>query len=153
MTPFGVRVRELRKAHGLSQKQLAAALGVSPAYLSALEHGQRGRPSWWLVQRIISEFNIIWDEAEELVELARLSHPRPVIDTRGLSPAATELANLLAERIATLDEETVARMLALLRSASSCSPTAAASTGASAAASIRQAGQGNDADESHGTGS
>ena len=81
---------------------MAAALGVSAAYLSALEHGRRGVPTWALVQKIIGYFNIIWDDAEELQRLAEASHPRVVIDTSGLSPAATELANLLAERIGEL---------------------------------------------------
>ncbi len=72
-------------------------LRVSPAYLSALEHGRRGQPTWDLLQRIITYFNIIWDEAEELQNLAAVSHPRVVIDTSGLSPQATQLANLLAK--------------------------------------------------------
>ena len=118
MTPFGERVRALRRRHGMSLKALAKSLGVSAAYLSALEHGHRGRPSWWLVQRIIAEFNIIWDEAEELAELARLSHPKPVLDTTGLSPRATLLANLMAERIRTLDEARIEQMLALLQAPS-----------------------------------
>ena len=113
-TPFGQRVHELRRARGMTLSQLAAELGVSPAYLSALEHGQRGRPSWWLVQRIIAVFNIIWDEAEELAELARLSHPRPVIDTRGLPPEATLLANLLAERIHALSRDRLRHLLKAL---------------------------------------
>lgn len=103
MTPFGARLRELRAARDLSLKQMAADLNVSAPYLSALEHGHRGKPSWWLVQRIIDYFGIIWDEAEELQKLARQSDPRVVIDTAGLSPRATELANLLAADIATLD--------------------------------------------------
>ena len=44
MTPFGRRLRELREERGLSAKDMAAGLGISPAYLSALEHGRRGRP-------------------------------------------------------------------------------------------------------------
>ena len=78
MTPFGARVRELRAARGMTLKQMAAALGVSRAYLSALEHGKRGRPTWILLQRIIHYFNVIWDEAEELQRLAELSDPRVV---------------------------------------------------------------------------
>ena len=42
----------------------------------------------------------------------RQSHPRVVIDTSGLSPAATELANLLAERIGELDARTLEEMIA-----------------------------------------
>ena len=45
MTPFGLRVRELRTAKGVTLKEMAAALDVSSAYLSALEHGRRGRPT------------------------------------------------------------------------------------------------------------
>ncbi len=99
MTPFGAKVRQLRRERGLSLKQMAAALNVSPAYLSALELGKRGVPTWYTVQRIIGYFNVIWDEAEELQRLAEMSDPRVVVDTSGLEPEATELANLLAQRI------------------------------------------------------
>ena len=111
MTPFGEKIRELRQARGITMKQMAADLGVSAPYLSALEHGHRGKPSWWLVQRICSYFQIIWDEAEELKELAGVSHPRVVVDTAGLSARATLLANKLAAKIGTLPEEKVDRLL------------------------------------------
>jgi transcriptional regulator with XRE-family HTH domain len=114
MTPFGERIRQLRKERGITLRAMARDVGISSAYLSALEHGKRGRPSWYLVQRIISYFNVIWDDAEELARLARLSHPRIVIDTAGLSPQATELANRLAGSIAKLDAATVENLLALL---------------------------------------
>ena len=114
MTPFGARLREIREARGMTLKSMAAAIGVSPAYLSALEHGRRGRPTWDLLQRIIGHLNIIWDEADELVRLADLSHPRIVIDTEGLSPKATELANRLAECIGSLDEERLDQLIDLV---------------------------------------
>jgi transcriptional regulator with XRE-family HTH domain len=114
MTPFGEKMRKLRASRGITLKQMSSAIGVSSAYLSALEHGKRGRPGWHLIQRIIAYFNIIWDEAEELQALAQLSHPRITVDTAGLSPEATELANRLAERIQKLDPETVRSMLELL---------------------------------------
>ncbi|HEY5818595.1 MAG TPA: helix-turn-helix domain-containing protein [Mesorhizobium sp.] len=104
MTPFGERLRQLRKAKGVSQKDMAAALGVSAAYLSALEHGRRGAPSWALVQKTIGYFNIIWDDAEDLERRAWSSHPRVTIDTGGLSPKATAFANLLAANVGRLAE-------------------------------------------------
>jgi transcriptional regulator with XRE-family HTH domain len=113
MTPLGEKLRELRRRKGVSQKEMAAALGVSAAYLSALEHGRRGVPTWVLQQKIIGYFNIIWDDAEEVLRLAGQSRPRAIIDTSGLSPAATELANLLAARIGTLDAKTLEEMIAL----------------------------------------
>jgi transcriptional regulator with XRE-family HTH domain len=114
MTPFGARLRALRAERGITLKDMAAALRVSPTYLSALEHGRRGRPTWGLVQGVIQFFNVIWDEAEDLQRLADLSHPRVVIDTAGLSPNATLLANHFARRIGALDESDLAAHLALL---------------------------------------
>lgn len=115
MTPFGARLRALREEKGESLSGLAAAVGVSAAYLSALEHGKRGRPGFHLVQKIIGHLGIIWDEAEELVELARLSHPRVTVDTSGLDPRATELANRLARDIGELEGQVLDEWLATLR--------------------------------------
>lgn len=115
MTPFGEKLRDLRAERGISQKDMAEAIGVSAAYLSALEHGKRGQPTWDKLQRIIQYFNIIWDEAEELQRLAMISDPRVTIDTGGLSPAATELANLLAMRIREIDTDTANDMIRQLK--------------------------------------
>jgi transcriptional regulator with XRE-family HTH domain len=117
MTPFGSRLRALRAERGESLKDMADAIGVSAAYLSALEHGKRGVPTWLLLQRIIAHFNIIWDEAEDLQRLAELSDPRIVVDTASLSPLATEFANRLARDIPHLTEGDLARLMAILRGA------------------------------------
>lgn len=114
MTPFGARVRAMRAERGVSLKDMAGAIGVSPAYLSALEHGRRGRPTWTMIQRVIGYFNVIWDDAEELERLAEQSHPRIVIDTAGLDPRATRLANRLAESIASLGDGDLDDMLAII---------------------------------------
>lgn len=105
MTPFGEKLRAIRAARGMALKDMAAGLQVSPAYLSAMEHGRRGKPSRRFVHRVCQFLGIIWDEAEELQRLADLSHPRVVVDTAGLSAKATLFANLLADRIAGLEEE------------------------------------------------
>jgi transcriptional regulator with XRE-family HTH domain len=114
MTPFGQKLRQLRAERRIQLKAMAAALGVSAAYLSALEHGHRGRPSGGLVQQIVAYFNLAWDDVDELKRLAELSAPRVTVDTAGLTPQATELANRLAERIGELDESTIGQMLAML---------------------------------------
>lgn len=117
MTPFGARLRAMRQARGVTLSEMAAGLGVSPAYLSALEHGRRGRPPFHVVQGVIAYFNVIWDEAEELSRLADLSHPRVTVDTAGLAPEATELANLMARDIGKLSREQAAALLQRLRRA------------------------------------
>lgn len=122
MTPFGIKLRAIRAKRGIRLKDMAATLGVSAAYLSALEHGRRGRPTHAMVVSICAQLGIIWDEADELMRLARISHPRITVDTAGLSAEATELANLLAERIRKLPPARVARLLELIKSAPTSPP-------------------------------
>jgi len=100
-------MRSLRDAKGVTQKDMAQALGVSGAYLSALEHGNRGRPGPGLIMQICEYFDVIWDRADELKRLAKLSHPRVTVDTSGLSPTATELADELAGSIGDLADHTI----------------------------------------------
>ena len=121
MTPFGEKLRRLRIARGVTQKEMAASIGVSSAYLSALEHGRRGVPSWTMIQKIIGYFNVIWDDADELEALALGSDPRVIVDTSGLSPKATELSNLLASTIGALEEAQIAQLIVQLRAWSAAS--------------------------------
>jgi transcriptional regulator with XRE-family HTH domain len=111
VTPFGARLRALRDERGVTLSALAAALQVSAAYLSALEHGRRGLPSAGLIQQL-NEYFSLWDD--ELTRLARMSHPRVVVDTGGLSPEATELANRLALRIRAMTPAQIQAMRAAM---------------------------------------
>ena len=99
MTPFGVKIRDWRQRKNRTLHQQAEALGVTAAYLSALETGTRGRPSAVLVDQICVWLGLIWDDAEELKRLAGLSHPKPTINARGSSTEAVYLANFLAQNI------------------------------------------------------
>lgn len=115
MTPFGARLRALRDERGMTQKEMAGRLNVSPAYLSALEHGRRGRPGPGLVIEICGHLDLIWDEAEALKQLALQSHPKVTVDTGGLSPRATEMVNLLKSRLPDLTESDLERLIAIIK--------------------------------------
>ena len=114
MTPFGAKLRSLREARGITARELAARLNVTPAYLSALEHGHRGRPSRRFVELVCQYFGIIWDEAEALQATARRSHPRVVVDSGGLTPTHVELANVIASRLREFSEAEAQELLAEL---------------------------------------
>lgn len=114
MTPFGDRVRSLRARKGVSLKQMADELEISSAFLSALEHGRKGTPSPMLLRQICTYFGLIWDEAEEMERLAAVSDPRVVVDTAGLSPDHTLVANMLARRINTLSGAELQALMAIL---------------------------------------
>lgn len=115
MTPFGQKLRQLRAARKMTLKDLAKALHVTPAYLSALENGKRGKPSKGLVHQVSAALGIIWDDAEELARLAALSDPRPRVDTSGLSAKATEVANRLAVDIGRLSDAELDRLMEVLK--------------------------------------
>jgi transcriptional regulator with XRE-family HTH domain len=117
MTPFGEKLRALRAAKKILQRDMAHALAVSPAYLSALEHGRRGAPSAGLIHQICDYFGLIWDDADELRALAKISRPRVKLNAAGLTPQQTALGNRLARELRNLDPETVAAMHRLLDSA------------------------------------
>ena len=117
MTPFGARLRALRAERGVTLKALAAHLQIPAAYLSALEHGKRGAPSPGLVHQVNAFFGLIWDDAETIADLARLSHPRVTVNTAGLTPEQTALANRLAQTVHRLPPETVAALHEILDAA------------------------------------
>jgi transcriptional regulator with XRE-family HTH domain len=141
MTPFGARLRALRSARGITLRQLAETLQVSAAYLSALEHGRRGAPSAGLVHQVNEFFGLIWDEAEELALLARLSNPRVTVNTAGLTPEQTALANRLAQAIHRLTPEAVAALHAVLDSAGSQAKPRLRRTARATATARRAGGQ------------
>ncbi len=105
MTPFGLKMREWRRLHNRTQQQQAKFLGVSKAYISALETGERGQPSAIFVDQICVWLGLIWDDAEDLKRLASLSHPKPTIDVRGRSADAVYLSNFLAQNINSLSSK------------------------------------------------
>ena len=113
-TPFGERLQELRAQRGMSLAQLAERLAVSPAYLSALETGQRGVPNRRFLHQICQIFAIIWDEADALADLAQHSDPKPSMDVRNKSADHVRLANILRDKIPTLSEQEVAQWLTYL---------------------------------------
>ena len=116
MTPFGQEMRRLRSARNFTLQQQANVLGVSTAYLSALEHGKKGRPSAVLVDQICAWLDLIWDDAEALKRKAGMSHPRPAIPVAGLHEDAVLLANLLASNIDRLTPDQSRMLLRQLQS-------------------------------------
>jgi transcriptional regulator with XRE-family HTH domain len=97
-------MRFLRLNYNKTLQQQANRLSVSVAYLSALEHGRKGRPSPALIDQICVWLGLIWDEAEQLKRLALISHPKPVINASHLGPKAIALGNILANNIDRLSE-------------------------------------------------
>ena len=91
-TPFGQKVREMRHETGTTLKDLADALGVSQAYLSALETGRRPRPTPARVDQICAYFGIIWDEAVSTNPTAGCKNGAPPVGHYGIGFQKNRLA-------------------------------------------------------------
>jgi transcriptional regulator with XRE-family HTH domain len=71
---IGERLRELRKARGLTQEQLAEELGTNPHYISSIERGGRGLgPD--LLARYCKFFGIKEEELSQLVRKKEAGYP------------------------------------------------------------------------------
>lgn len=66
-TSFGQRVRELRKARGLSQKELAAKASIDFTYLSKIENARRLPPRERVIRAMAEALQI---DERELMTLA-----------------------------------------------------------------------------------
>lgn len=67
MQTFGTRLKEMRKAVGLTQQQVAEQSGVSNTYVSALESGRKQAPPRAVVTALASclevDEAVLWDSA------------------------------------------------------------------------------------------
>ena len=99
MTPFGLKLRNLRENKKITTTELAKVLKVSTAYLSMLENGKRGKPPNGMVELICAYFGLIWDESEDLKNAANISDTNAQINTTSLGINATTLTNVLKNNI------------------------------------------------------
>ena len=105
MTPFGLKLRILRKDKNITTTELAKVLKVSTAYLSMLENGKRGKPPDGMVELICAYFGLIWDDSEELKNAANISDTNAQINTKSLGINATTLTNVLKNNIKWLKDD------------------------------------------------
>lgn len=106
---FGQRLRDLRKQKNLSQRDLAAQIGVDFTYLSKIEGGRLDPPS----EAVIRDIARVLDADEnELLNLAG-KVPKNLKAVLEESPQAVELLRVLSER--KLSAKTYRQMLDLAR--------------------------------------
>src|SRR3712207_9033530 len=66
-SPFGVRLRQVREAAGLTQEDLAARAGLSAKGISDLERGARRRPHPQTVRALAGALELSEDERASLL--------------------------------------------------------------------------------------
>lgn len=62
MATFGERVKELREKQGISQRQFALALDITPTYMSKIERDELQPPSEGVLKRMAGLLHVDSDE-------------------------------------------------------------------------------------------
>jgi len=106
---FGRRLRDLRKQKNISQRDLAAQVGIDFTYLSKIEGGRLAPPSEDVIRHIAQ---VLKADEDELINLAG-KVPKDLKAVLEENPQAVELLRVLSER--KLPDETYRQMLNLAR--------------------------------------
>lgn len=101
ITEFGKFLRSLRQRHAELLKDMAETLGVSAAFLSAVEAGKKSIPTN-LVQQIIDLYELPPQQVIEMQLAADASQRSATIDLEGASPEARGVAVALARQFNSL---------------------------------------------------
>lgn len=110
LTSFGKFSRKLRIDHGELLKEMAEKLGVTSAYLSAVEVGKRNVPEEW-IERITNIYELANDEVRQLRSAYDQTITQLKIDLSNRTPRHREAAMVFAREFQEMDEDEVNEFL------------------------------------------
>lgn len=102
LTKFGKELRALRLERDELLRDMADKLGVTVAYLSAIENGKRRIPDEW-IQKISAIYNLSEEKEEKLQEYAYEDKNEIRINMEGITMDQRNLVYSFARRFQNLD--------------------------------------------------
>lgn len=118
LTPFGKRLRKLRIDQGELMKDMAARLGVTPSYLSAVEMGKKSVPDAW-IKVIGTQYGL--DDVDELQRLAEYSKPEYRVQIpAGADDLTRETVAVFARKVASMDPDSLNQLLEVMLKRGEC---------------------------------
>lgn len=113
-TGIGEFLRNLRMTRNQRLKDMAEILGVSSAFLSAVENGKKSMPDSW-VGKVKAEYIISDEECERMKQIALESQNTILLNMKNASSVNRELAVSFARQFDEMDEETSKKILQMLK--------------------------------------
>lgn len=110
LTEFGKFNRKLRIDHGELLKDMAKKLGVTVAYLSAVEVGRRKIPEKWL-DMIKNLYDMTPEETEAMHRAFNQSIDEIRIDLSNQSPSYRETVMMFARELNNFEEDDIKDLL------------------------------------------
>ncbi|EKZ6404524.1 helix-turn-helix transcriptional regulator [Klebsiella aerogenes] len=114
VTSFGKTLRKLRIDRGMVLKNMADILGVSSAYLSAIELGKRAIPDS-LVNTVATAFGLSGQEINDLKRQAEISQPSLKVDLSDAEDQNKELMLVFARKFKDLSPEQLDKLNKMLK--------------------------------------
>jgi transcriptional regulator with XRE-family HTH domain len=105
LTSIGRFLRKLRIDNGEILKDMAEALGVSSAFLSAVENGKKKMPEGW-IEKLKSIYSFTAEQAEELQAAVIDTNDAVELNLQNATPGNRALAISFAREFDSLDDET-----------------------------------------------
>lgn len=102
ITSFGKYLRNIRMDRDEKQKDMAAILGVSPAFLSRVETGKANPPEKWK-HILVSHYGLSGEKEKELDRYMSDVH-RNVIRLNEFSPEEKDIIMALADQIGQMEQ-------------------------------------------------
>lgn len=113
ITCVGKFLRKLRIDKGEILRDMARKLGVSSAFLSAVENGKKKMPEAWLT-KLTELYLLTPSQVSELQDAVLESNDQVELNIRNASAGNRQLAISFARKFDTLDEETAKKILSIL---------------------------------------
>lgn len=114
LTRLGKELRKIRLDNDELLKDMAQKLGVTVAYLSAVENGKRNFPDIW-IQIIASKYSLEEQEVEKLQRLAFDERSSINISIENAGEQGRNLAYSFARRFHDLSEEDISELEKILK--------------------------------------
>lgn len=113
LTSVGKFLRKIRIDHGEILRDMAKQLGVSSAFLSAVENGKKRMPETWL-SKLETLYSLDAAQIEELKEAVLEASDVIELNMRDASTANRQLAISFARKFDSLDEDTTKKIICIL---------------------------------------
>ena len=114
ITSVGKFLRKLRIDSGEILRDMAEKLGVSSAFLSAVENGKKKVPETWL-PKLKNAYSLNSQQMDELKNCIAESGDTVELNVRNASAANRRLAISFARQFDTLDEKTAKKLFDILK--------------------------------------
>lgn len=108
---FFMKLRLLRKER---LKDMAEFLGVSSAFLSAVENGKKSMPEAW-ISKIQTEYNLTEDQLDDMKNAALNSQNTITINMENATSSNKDLAVSFARQFDEIDDETSKLIINILK--------------------------------------